>query len=103
MVDEILEQVAQTGSGCPIPPNVQVQVEQDSVQPDLVVDVAAHCKVVGVGDLFKIKIHSCGWGFGTRVLFSFWDFFFFQTETVQRDPKPRRLYFQKLHCLKHEN
>lgn len=76
MVDEILEQVAQTGSGCPIPPNVQVQVEQDSVQPDLVVDVAAHCKVVGVGDLFKIKIHSCGWGFGTRVLFSFWDCFF---------------------------
>lgn len=67
MVGEILEQVAQTGSRCPIPQNVQVQVGQDSVQPDLVEDVAAYCKVVGVGDLLR--------SLSTQTIIQFYDFF----------------------------
>jgi len=44
-------QVSQIGDGCPIPGNIQGQVGQDSEQPDLVVDVPAHCRGVGLDDL----------------------------------------------------
>jgi len=48
---ETLEQVAQRGGRCFIPRNFQSQVEQGSEQPDLVEDVPAHCRGVGLGDL----------------------------------------------------
>jgi len=48
---ETLAQAAQRGGRCPIPGNVQGQVQQDSEQPDLVVDVPAYCRGVGLGDL----------------------------------------------------
>jgi len=48
---ETLAQVAQRSARCPIPGNVQGQVRQDSEQPDLVVDVPAHCRGVGLDDL----------------------------------------------------
>jgi len=44
---ETLEQVAQRGSGGPIPGNIQGQVGQASEQPGLVEDVPAHCRGVG--------------------------------------------------------
>ena len=44
---ETLEQVAQRGSGGPIPGNIQGQVGQGSEQPGLVEDVPAHCRGVG--------------------------------------------------------
>ena len=46
-----LDQVAQRGGRCPVPGNVQGQVGRGSEQPDLVVDVPAHCKGVGLDDL----------------------------------------------------
>jgi len=37
------EQIAQRGSGGPIPGNIQGQVGQGSEQPGLVEDIPAHC------------------------------------------------------------
>jgi len=48
--DETLERVAQRGGSCPIPGNIPGQVGQGSEQPDLVEDVPAHCKGVGLDD-----------------------------------------------------
>jgi len=48
---ETLEQVAQRGSGGPIPGNIQGQVGWGSEQPDLVEDISAHCREVGLDDL----------------------------------------------------
>jgi len=48
---ETLEQVAQRGGECPIPGNIQGRVGQDSEQLDLLVDVPAHCRGVGLDDL----------------------------------------------------
>jgi len=49
---ETLERVAQRGSGGPpIPGNTQGQVGRGSQQPDLVKDVPAHCRGVGLDDL----------------------------------------------------
>ena len=48
---ETLAQVARRGGRCPIPGNVQGQVGQGSEQPDLVEDVPAHCRGVGLDDL----------------------------------------------------
>ena len=48
---ETLEQVAQRGSGGPIPGNIQDQVGQGSEQPDLVSGVPARCRRVGLDDL----------------------------------------------------
>jgi len=47
---ETLEQIAQGGSGSPIPGNTQGQVGWGSEQPGLVEDVPAHCRGVGLGD-----------------------------------------------------
>jgi len=44
-------QVAQRGSGDPIPRNIQGQVGQGSEQPDLVKDIPAHHSGVGLDDL----------------------------------------------------
>jgi len=44
-------QVAQRGSGGPIPGNIQGEVRWDSEQPDPVEDVPAHCRRVGLDDL----------------------------------------------------
>jgi len=46
-----LEQVAQRGSGGPIPGDIQDQVGQGSEEPDLVSGVPARCRGVGLGDL----------------------------------------------------
>lgn len=35
---------SQGGGGCPIPVNIEGQVEQGSEQPNLVKDVPAHCR-----------------------------------------------------------
>ena len=48
---ETLEQVAQRGDSCPIPGNLQRQVGWRSEQPDLVEDVPAYCRGVGLDDL----------------------------------------------------
>jgi len=48
---ETPEQVAQRGSGGPMPGNIQGQVGRGSEQPGLVADVPAHCRGVGLGDL----------------------------------------------------
>jgi len=48
---ETLEQVAQRGSGGPIPGNIQGQIGRGSEQPGLVEDVPAHCRRVGLDDL----------------------------------------------------
>jgi len=47
----VVEQVAQRGGRCPIPRNSQGQVGLGSEQPDLVEDVPAHCRGVGLDDL----------------------------------------------------
>ena len=47
---ETLAQIAQRGGRCPIPGNIQIQVGWGSVQPDLVEDVPAHCKGVGLDE-----------------------------------------------------
>jgi len=46
-----LEEVAQRGGRCPIARNIQGQVGWGSEQPDLVEDVPAHCRGVGLDDL----------------------------------------------------
>ena len=48
---ETLAQVAQRGGRCPVPGNIQGQVGQGSEQPDLVEDVPAHCRGVGLDGL----------------------------------------------------
>jgi len=48
---ETLDQVAQRGGRCPIPRNIQGQAGQGSEQPDLVEDIPAYCKGVGLDDL----------------------------------------------------
>jgi len=48
---EAVEQIARRSSGGPIPGNIQGQVGQGSEQPDLVEDVPAHCRGVGLDDL----------------------------------------------------
>jgi len=48
---ETLAQVAQRGSGCPIPGNIQGQVGWGSEQPDLGEDVPAHCRRGGLDNL----------------------------------------------------
>ena len=48
---ETLEQVAQGGCTCPITGNIQGQAGRGSEQPDLVEDVPAHCRGVGLDDL----------------------------------------------------
>jgi len=49
--DETLERVAQRGSGGPIPGNIPGKVGRSSEQPELVKDVPAHCREVGLDDL----------------------------------------------------
>jgi len=53
MSGETLEQIAQRGSGGPIPGNVQGQAGWGSEQPDLVEDVPAHCRGLGLDDLYR--------------------------------------------------
>ena len=48
---ETLEQVAQRGGRCPIPGTIQGQVGRGSEQPDLVEDVPAHGRGVGLDAL----------------------------------------------------
>ena len=48
---ETVEQVAQRSCGCPIPGNIQGQVGWGFEQPDLVEDVPAHSRRVGLDDL----------------------------------------------------
>jgi len=48
---EALAQVAQRGSGGPIPGNIQGQVGWGSEQPGLVEDVPAHCRGAELDDL----------------------------------------------------
>jgi len=48
---ETLAQVAQRGSGGPIPGNTQGQIGWGSEQPGLVEDVPAHCRGIGLDDL----------------------------------------------------
>ena len=47
----MLEQIAQRGSGGPIPGNTQGQVGWGSEQSGLVKDVPAHCRGIGLDDL----------------------------------------------------
>ena len=49
--EEEERQVAQIGGRCPIPGNIQGQVGRGSEQPDLLEDVPAHCRGVGLDDL----------------------------------------------------
>ena len=42
----MLEQVAQGGSRCPIPENIQVQIGRGSEKPDLFENVPAYCRGV---------------------------------------------------------
>jgi len=46
----VVEQVAQRGGRSPIPGNAQGQVGQGAEQPDLVLDVPAHCRGFGLDD-----------------------------------------------------
>ena len=48
---ETVAQSAQRGGGYPIPGNIQGQVGHESEQPDLVEDVPAQCRGVGLDDL----------------------------------------------------
>jgi len=48
---ETLAQVAQSGSGGPMPGSLQGQVGWGSEQSGLVEDVPAHCRGVGLDDL----------------------------------------------------
>jgi len=50
---ETLAQVAQRSRGGPIPGNIQGQVGRGSEQPGLVEDVPAHCREVGLYDLYR--------------------------------------------------
>ena len=48
---ETLAQAAPRGGRCPIPGNIPGQAGRGSERPDLVGDVPAHCRGVGLGDL----------------------------------------------------
>ena len=48
---ETLEEIAQRGSGGPIPGNIQGQVGRGSEQPDLVDDVHVPYRGIGLDDL----------------------------------------------------
>ena len=48
---ESLAKVAQRGSRCPIPGDIQGQDEWHSGQPDIAVGVPVHCRGVGLDDL----------------------------------------------------
>ena len=48
---ETLQQVAQRGGRCSIPGNIQGHVGWGSEQPDVVEDVPAHCRGIGLDDL----------------------------------------------------
>ena len=48
---ETLEQVAQRGSRCPVPGNIQGQAGWGPEQPGLVEDVPAYCRGVGLDEL----------------------------------------------------
>ena len=48
---ETLAWVGRTGGRCPIPGNIQGQAGRGSEQPDLVEDVPAQCRGVGLDDL----------------------------------------------------
>jgi len=50
-VGETQEQVAQRAGRCPIPGNIPGQAGWGSEQPDLVEDVPAHGREVGLNDL----------------------------------------------------
>ena len=50
---EALAQVAQRGCRYPIPGNIQGEVGRGSEQPDLVEDVPAHSRGVGLADLLR--------------------------------------------------
>jgi len=47
----VVQLTYQRGSGGPIPGNIQGQVGRGSEQPDLVEDVPAHCRGIGLDDL----------------------------------------------------
>jgi len=44
--NEVLAQVAQRGSGCPVPGDIQGQAGWDSEHPDRAVGVPVHCRAV---------------------------------------------------------
>lgn len=73
---EILPQVAQTGSGCPIPENMKGYVGQSSEQPDVAEAVPTYCRRVGMGDLwdpFQSKLfHESMTEVGTSACLSSW-------------------------------
>jgi len=48
---ETMEQIAQRGSGVPVPGDIQGQAGRGSEQPGLVEDVPAYCRGVGLDDL----------------------------------------------------
>jgi len=50
---ETLAHVVQRGGRCPNPGNIQGRVGWRSGQPDLVEDVPAHCREVGLDDLLR--------------------------------------------------
>lgn len=47
----MIEQVAQRGGRCPVPGNIQSQMEQDSEAPDLVEDIPAPCRWIKLDGL----------------------------------------------------
>lgn len=54
---ETSAQIDQRDGGCSIPGNVQDQVGWESEQPDLVEDVPAHCRRVGI-DVFQKSLQT---------------------------------------------
>ena len=52
-VNEVLEQVAQKGGGCPIRGDTQGQADVAVGVPDVAVGVPVHCKGVGRDDLWE--------------------------------------------------
>jgi len=48
---ETLEEVSRRGGRCPIPENIQRRVGWGFEQHDLVEDVPAHCRGLGLDDL----------------------------------------------------
>jgi len=48
-----MEQIAYRGSGGPVSGNIQGQVGQGSEQPGLVEDIPAHCRGIGLCDLYR--------------------------------------------------
>ena len=46
--DETMAQISQRGGCCPIPGNIEGQVQWGSEQPELVLDVPVQCRRVGL-------------------------------------------------------